>query len=168
MGQPTHNARRESARSSNVARLRLGYKPPFPMTTSCSRARRAPSPRAFRPTRAHRRISTTSPDATAPPRRYSLGPPHNLSVELQVFREFQFKQLASFNKGTVGIFRASAGVSPWERHPDDHESLHVLEDEVEITVIAPEGWTTASVTAGAVLIERRGLWHRHTIRERLV
>ena len=46
--------------------------------------------------------------------------------------------------------------------------LHVLEGEVEITVIAPEGWTTASVTAGAVLIERRGLRHRHTIRERLV
>ena len=34
------------------------------MTTSRSRARRAPSSRAFRPTRAHRRISTTSPDAT--------------------------------------------------------------------------------------------------------
>ena len=94
--------------------------------------------------------------------------PHNFSAALQGLRELEFKQFASFNKGTVGIFRMSAGVSPWERHPDDDEFLHVLEGEVEITVITPEGWKTASVTAGAVFIVPRGLWHRHTIRENLV
>jgi uncharacterized cupin superfamily protein len=94
--------------------------------------------------------------------------PHSLAVALQGLRELEFKQLAAFNKGTVGIFHTSAGVSPWERHPDDDELLHVLEGDVEITVITAEGWRTLSVTAGHVFIVPRGLWHRHTIRERLV
>jgi quercetin dioxygenase-like cupin family protein len=89
-------------------------------------------------------------------------------VALQGLRELEFKQLAPFNKGSVGVFRTSAGVSPWERHPDDHELLYVLDGEVEITVVTPEGWRTAAVTAGAVFIVPRGLWHRHTIRENLV
>jgi len=94
--------------------------------------------------------------------------PHNLSVALRGLGDLQFKQLASFNKGAVGVFRTSAGASRWERHPDDDEFLHVLDGEVEITVITPEGWKTASVAAGAVFIVPRGLWHRHTIREHLV
>jgi uncharacterized cupin superfamily protein len=91
--------------------------------------------------------------------------PHNLSVALQGLRELEFKRLASC---TVGIFRTSAGVSPGSTIPTDDEFLHVLEGEVDITVITPEGWRTASVTAGAVFIVPRGLWHRHSIRENLV
>ena len=94
--------------------------------------------------------------------------PHSLSVALEGLRELEFKQLAAFNKGMVGVFRTSAGVSPWERHPDDDEFLHVLEGEVEITIITSEGWKTATVAAGAVFIVPRGLWHRHTIQEKLV
>lgn len=94
--------------------------------------------------------------------------PHDLATALGSLRELEFKQLASFNKGTVGIFQTGAGVSPWERHPDDDELLHVLEGAVEITVVTPEGWRTASVTAGSIFIVPRGLWHRHTIKERLV
>lgn len=40
--------------------------PPFPVTTCRSRAGRAPCYGAFRPTRAYRRISTTSADANRP------------------------------------------------------------------------------------------------------
>ena len=94
--------------------------------------------------------------------------PHNLAVALEGLRELEFKQLAPFNKGTVGIFRTSAGVSPWERHPEDDELLYVLDGDVEITVITVEGWRTAFVSAGSVFIVPRGLWHRHTIREKLV
>jgi hypothetical protein len=43
--------------------------------------------------------------------------PHNLSVALQGLRELEFKRLASFNEGTVGIFRTSAGVSPGSAIP---------------------------------------------------
>jgi uncharacterized cupin superfamily protein len=93
---------------------------------------------------------------------------HNLALALDGLAELEFKQLALFNKGTVGIFRTSAGVSPWERHPVDDELLHVLDGEVEITVITPEGWKTSVVAAGSIFIVPRGLWHRHTIAERLV
>ena len=43
--------------------LQLHLSRPFPVTTRRSRARRAPCYRAFRPARAHHRISTTTADA---------------------------------------------------------------------------------------------------------
>jgi quercetin dioxygenase-like cupin family protein len=94
--------------------------------------------------------------------------PHSLALALAGLSELEFKQLASFNKGGVGVFRTSAGVSPWERHPEDDEFLHVLDGEVQITVITPEGWRTSVVAAGSIFVVPRGLWHRHTIKEKLV
>ena len=101
------------------------------------------------------------------PNGYSMTP-HNLAHALADLPELQFKQFASFNGGAVGVFRTSAGVSPWERHPKDDELLHVLEGEAEITVITPDGWRTAVVTAGSIFVVPHGLWHRHTIKEKLV
>jgi hypothetical protein len=38
--------------------------------------------------------------------------------------EVEFRPLAtSFNRGTIGVFWTSSGISPWERHPDDEELL---------------------------------------------
>jgi hypothetical protein len=66
------------------------------------------------------------------------------------------------------VFRASSGVSPWERHPTGDELLHVLEGEVEIVVQAEVGPVRTKVSAGSVFVVPRGLWHRHDVRERLV
>jgi hypothetical protein len=41
--------------------------------------------------------------------------------------EVEFRTLATFNRGTIGVFWASIGVSPWERHPDDEGLLQVVE-----------------------------------------
>src|SRR5262249_676626 len=68
------------------------------MTTFRSRARWAPSNRAFRPTRAHRRISTTSEDANSRYRRVLLRNP----IPLIVFR----KSIARKDLGRGGSPRA--------------------------------------------------------------
>jgi quercetin dioxygenase-like cupin family protein len=48
-----------------------------------------------------------------------------------------FPRLASFGAGAIYVGRFS-GQTPWERHADADELLHVLEGAVEITV----PWTT--------------------------
>jgi quercetin dioxygenase-like cupin family protein len=70
-----------------------------------------------------------------------------------------FPRLASFNAGAIYVGRFS-GQSPWERHADADELLHVLEGAVDITVLAPDGPTHTSVTAGSIFVVPRGLWHR--------
>jgi quercetin dioxygenase-like cupin family protein len=70
-----------------------------------------------------------------------------------------FPRLASFNAGAIYVGRFS-GQSPWERHADADELLHVLEGEVEITVLAPGGATRVDVAAGSIFVVPRGLWHR--------
>ena len=95
-------------------------------------------------------------------------PAHNLNAALEGLSDLQFKELARFNKGSVGVFRTGTGTSPWERHPDDDEYLHVLDGEVGITVLTDQGAVQTAVSAGSIFIVPRGLWHRHTIRDRLV
>jgi mannose-6-phosphate isomerase-like protein (cupin superfamily) len=65
-----------------------------------------------------------------------------------------------FNKGStwLGRFR---GTSPWERHPDGDELLHVLEGEVDVLVLKTRGRTRVKLTAGSVFVVPRGHWHRH-------
>lgn len=45
--------------------------------------------------------------------------------------EVEFRTLATFNRGAVGVFLASSGTSPWERHPDDEALLPVVEGSVD-------------------------------------
>ena len=81
--------------------------------------------------------------------------------------EMEFRQLEAFNQGHVGVFRCSAGVSPWERHPDDDELLFVLGGEVDITVMFDAGPRTTTVKPGSLFVVPKGRWHRHEVRERL-
>ncbi len=52
--------------------------------------------------------------------------------------EASFWMMESFNEGMTWVGRFS-GPSPWERHPDGDELLHVLEGEVEVTVLTEGG-----------------------------
>jgi mannose-6-phosphate isomerase-like protein (cupin superfamily) len=75
--------------------------------------------------------------------------------------EVEFRTLATFNQGTIGVFWASTGTSPWERHPDDDELLQVVEGSVDIEVLTDEGSEITPVSAGSVFVVPRGHWHRH-------
>jgi quercetin dioxygenase-like cupin family protein len=73
------------------------------------------------------------------------------------------RTLTPFNQCTLGAVRFS-GQTPWERHPDGDELLHVLEGEVEVTILTDGGPVHATVRAGSVFIVPRGLWHRQLAR----
>jgi quercetin dioxygenase-like cupin family protein len=74
-----------------------------------------------------------------------------------------FPRLASFNAGAIYVGRFT-GQTPWERHPDVDELLHVLDGAVDITLLTPDGPAHVSVPAGSVFVVPRGLWHRQLAR----
>lgn len=96
-----------------------------------------------------------------------LGSRHPLVV-LGDAAEMDFKEIAAFNDGTIGIFRSGPGVSPWEYHPDHDEILYVLDGAVTITVMDEREATDVLVDKGSLLVVPRGHWHRHTVHELLV
>jgi quercetin dioxygenase-like cupin family protein len=69
------------------------------------------------------------------------------------------RTLTTLGPATVGVMRYS-GLTPWERHPDGDELLHVLDGEVDVTVLADEGTRHVIVPAGSIFVCPRGLWHR--------
>jgi mannose-6-phosphate isomerase-like protein (cupin superfamily) len=73
--------------------------------------------------------------------------------------EASFWMMESFNEGMTWVGKFS-GQSPWERHPDGDELLHVLEGKVEISVLTDGGAVQQPVSAGSIFVVPRGLWHR--------
>jgi mannose-6-phosphate isomerase-like protein (cupin superfamily) len=68
------------------------------------------------------------------------------------------RELALLNQCVLGLTRFS-GRTPWERHPDGDELLHVLDGEVEITVLTDDGPVDVHMGTGSVFVCPRGLWH---------
>jgi len=50
----------------------------------------------------------------------------------------------------------------WERHPDGDELLHILDGEVEVTLLTDNGSVHVTVGAGSIFVVPRGVWHRQT------
>jgi quercetin dioxygenase-like cupin family protein len=72
--------------------------------------------------------------------------------------------IAGFNHCMVGLVRFE-GETPWERHPED-ELLHLLEGEVDVTVLAVSGPAQCvALAAGSVFVVPKGLWHRQLARK---
>ena len=70
-----------------------------------------------------------------------------------------FRGLGSLDKAGLYVGRFS-GLSPWERHSAADELLHILDGEVEITVLTDAGPVINNARAGSVFVCPRGLWHR--------
>jgi quercetin dioxygenase-like cupin family protein len=86
---------------------------------------------------------------------------HDLTSAFADLGEVEFRRLAPFNSGEVGVFWAASGTSPWERHPDDDEFLHVIEGSVEIEILDGDGSRVTTVDAGSIFVVPRDRWHRH-------
>lgn len=82
---------------------------------------------------------------------------------LQGLPELEFRSLASFNGGAVGVYWALTGVSPWERHPDEDELLQVIEGDVDIEILTANGRESTHLAEGSILVVPRGHWHRHRV-----
>jgi len=73
------------------------------------------------------------------------------------------RMLDELNGSALGLVRF-AGLTPWEIHPDGDELLHVLEGEVEVTVLTEDGPLRDVLRAGSIFVVGRNLWHRQHAR----
>ena len=70
-----------------------------------------------------------------------------------------FPIVAPFDKGAITVGRF-VGTTPWERHTDSDEFLHVLAGAIEITLLHDTTSESVVVSSGSVFVVPRGLWHR--------
>lgn len=73
------------------------------------------------------------------------------------------RMLDELNGSMLGLVRFT-GLTPWEIHPGGDELLHVLEGEVEVTVLTDDGPVRAVLRPGSVFVVGRNLWHRQHAR----
>jgi mannose-6-phosphate isomerase-like protein (cupin superfamily) len=70
-----------------------------------------------------------------------------------------FAVLAPFRDG--GIFAGSfSGESPWERHQNGDELVHILDGATTLTIMTANGPQSFTMTAGMLIVVPQGYWHR--------
>ena len=73
--------------------------------------------------------------------------------------EAAFATLAPFRDG--GVFAGSFdGVSPWERHPNGDELVHILDGATTLTIIIDDEPRVFEMRGGMLLVVPQGCWHR--------
>jgi quercetin dioxygenase-like cupin family protein len=73
--------------------------------------------------------------------------------------EAVFAQLGVVDRGEVYVGSFS-GTSPWERHPDGNELVHILEGHTTLTIMTGDGPESFEAGAGTFIVVPAGLWHR--------
>lgn len=70
-----------------------------------------------------------------------------------------FATLAPFRDGAVfaGSF---SGESPWERHLNGDELVHILDGAATLTIIIDDEPRTFEMRAGTLIVVPQGCWHR--------
>ena len=70
-----------------------------------------------------------------------------------------FATLAPFRDGAVfaGSFQGS---SPWERHPNGDELVHVLDGATTLTMVIDDEMRVFEMTGGMLVVVPQGCWHR--------
>lgn len=70
-----------------------------------------------------------------------------------------FARLAEYRNG--GVFAGSfSGVSPWERHNEGDELVHVLDGSTLLTIMTVDGPKEFELTGGMVIVVPRSHWHK--------
>ena len=80
--------------------------------------------------------------------------------ELEKHPQGTFLDLIAFNDKTIGACDIEGESPVWEMHPDTDEFFHVLEGELELTLLEEEGEISYVVTAGSVFVVPQGIWHK--------
>jgi quercetin dioxygenase-like cupin family protein len=70
-----------------------------------------------------------------------------------------FATLAAFRDGGVFAGRFD-GESPWERHPQGDELVHILAGRARLTVLTEAGQEVLVMSAGMLTVVPQGCWHR--------
>ena len=70
-----------------------------------------------------------------------------------------FATLAAFRDG--GVFAGGfSGESPWERHQNGDELVHVLDGATTLIIMTADGPQSIEMTAGMLTVVPKGHWHR--------
>ena len=70
-----------------------------------------------------------------------------------------FATLADFRGG--GIFAGSFdGSSPWERHPNGDELVHILDGATTLSIIIDDEPRVFEMSGGMLVVVPQGCWHR--------
>ncbi len=70
-----------------------------------------------------------------------------------------FAQLGTL--GNAGVFAGSfSGRSPWERHANGDELVHILAGATTLTIMTDTGPVAHDMTAGMLIVVPQGAWHR--------
>ena len=73
--------------------------------------------------------------------------------------EAAFARLAEFGNGA--LFAGSfSGQSPWERHSQGDELVHILSGKTTLTIMTAEGPQDLEMTGGMLAVVPQGAWHR--------
>ena len=73
--------------------------------------------------------------------------------------EAAFATLAAFREGGVFAGRFE-GESPWERHRQGDELVHILAGETTLTILTGDGPQVLEMKAGMLTVVPQGCWHR--------
>lgn len=70
-----------------------------------------------------------------------------------------FATLAAMGEG--GVFAGSFdGESPWERHRNGDELVHILKGETRLTLMTDDGPKVLEMAAGMLTVVPQNTWHR--------
>lgn len=72
-------------------------------------------------------------------------------------------QLAAFDEGAITVGRF-ATPTPWEKHPDGDEFLHVLDGRIDVILLRDRSRLRIPVRRGSIFVVPRGVWHRQVPR----
>ncbi len=67
-------------------------------------------------------------------------------------------RLAAFDKGAITVGRFATR-SPWERHPEGDEFLHILKGEIDVILLSDDKRLRVRVRGGSIFVVPRGVWH---------
>ncbi len=70
-----------------------------------------------------------------------------------------FATLAAFNNGAI-FAGGFSGETPWERHRNGDELVHILDGCTTLTILTDTGAQALDMTAGMLAVVPQGAWHR--------
>jgi len=70
-----------------------------------------------------------------------------------------FANLAPFGNGAI-FAGGFSGQSPWERHSNGDELVHVLAGAALLTLLLDDAKTELDLKAGMIAVVPQGIWHR--------
>jgi uncharacterized cupin superfamily protein len=73
--------------------------------------------------------------------------------------EAVFAQLGIVDRGEIYVGSFS-GTSPWERHPNGNELVHLVAGHTTLTIMTDDGPESFRAGAGTFVVVPAGLWHR--------